>query len=73
MNHKIFHDVGKCRECPLPEGFVVKIYYSDRGNHTSSEYAGQSWGFAPIADNNIIGYEILGLADGYAYPWEQLS
>jgi len=68
MNHKMFHDGG---ECPLPEGFEVKVYYRDRGNHTSSEYIGHCWGSAPITDNDIIGYEILGLADGWAYPYQE--
>jgi len=66
MNHKMFHDGG---ECPIPSGFRGHVYLRDGqvGHHGETTLA--TWSH----DNDsfdIIGYEILGLADGWAYPWE---
>jgi len=66
MSHKIFHDGG---ECPIPSGFRGHVYLRDGqvGHHGETTLA--TWSH----DNDsfdIIGYEILGLADGWAYPWE---
>ena len=66
MSHKMFHDGG---ECPIPSGFRGHVYLRDGqvGHHGETTLA--TWSH----DNDsfdIIGYEILGLADGWAYPWE---
>ena len=68
MNHKMFHGGGAC---PLPEGFMVEVYYRS-GGALSGNVTDFHWLYSKtsgcVAD--IIGYEVLGLADGWAYPWE---
>jgi len=68
MNHKMFHDGGAC---PIPEGFMVEVYYRS-GGALSGNVTDFHWLYSKtsgcVAD--IIGYEILRLADGWAYPWE---
>jgi len=66
MNHKMYHDGG---ECPLPEGFVVKFYFRDGESLTNVKYKNARW-YLCQEGRDIIGYEVLGLADGWAYPWE---
>jgi len=71
MNHKMLHDGG---DCPLPEGFRVKLLTicGGRLQHStglsSVTKAGNVWKDADYYP--VIGYEILGLADGYAYKLE---
>ena len=68
MNHIMFHNGG---ECPLPEGFEVEMYWRDGSDsYTDDDYIDLRWGNTG-RQADIIGYKILGLADGYAYPWEQ--
>jgi len=67
MYHKMLHSGG---ECPLPEGFKVTLYYRNAGVSRGSNYIDLRWDNTGL-EEDIIGYEILGLADGYAYPWEQ--
>ena len=70
MNHKMFHDGGAC---PLPEGFKVRLMFRDGAavvTHTYSDLKWVSSEFKVFTSADIIGYEILGLADGWAYPWE---
>ena len=67
MNHKMLHDGG---ECPLPEGFEVLPIYRDPTLSVLPVHASEEiWGSGNLP-YDIIGYEILGLADGWAYPWE---
>ena len=67
MNHTMFHNGG---ECPLPEGFEVQLSYCKGVACNTSDYTSKRWN--DVGNNaDIIGYKILGLADGYAYPWEQ--
>jgi len=67
MNHKMFHGGG---ECPLPEGFEVLPIYRDPTLSVLPVHASEEiWGSGNLP-YDIIGYEILGLADGWAYPWE---
>ena len=69
MKHKTLHNGSKC---PLPEGFEVKVYYRNRCDRSDSSYTNLRWNYTG-READIIGYEILGLADGYAYPWEEQS
>jgi len=67
MDHTMFHNGG---ECPLPEGFEVQLSYCKGVACNTSDYTSKRWN--DVGNNaDIIGYKILGLADGYAYPWEQ--
>jgi len=69
MNHKHFHDGG---ECPLPEGFKVRLMFRDGAAVVTHTYYDLKWlstGFKVFTHADIIGYEILGLAEGWAYPW----
>ena len=67
MYHKMLHNGG---DCPLPEGFKVALYYRNAGVGRGRNYIDLRWDNTGL-EEDIIGYEILGLADGYAYPWEQ--
>jgi len=66
MNHVHFWGGGKC---PLPEGFEVRVWHSD-GDTTQGPARDFDWSRNP---NTIwiTGFEILGLVDGYCYPWEE--
>ena len=72
MNHKMFHDGGAC---PIPEGFEVKLYFRDGEILTTVKYKdARQWldflWYLCEEGKYIIGYKILRLADGWAYPWE---
>jgi len=67
MNHKMFHGGGACL---LPEGFRVKVWFRE-GNACIAECEKFRWEHRNLM-TDIIGYEILRLADGWAYPWEVL-
>mgnify|MGYP000291785396 CR=1 FL=1 len=66
MNHKMFHDGG---DCPIPEGFTLRLYFRDEAPIVDDIHEGYNWIHCG-SSNDIIGYEILGLADGWTYPWE---
>ena len=53
-------------ECPLPEGFVVKVWFRSGGDTTVTIPSGLYWG----ANSETMAFEVLGLADGYVMPWE---
>ena len=68
MDHKHAWQGG---ECPLPEGFRVNVYYRDGDVWNNDEATSfEKWAHTK-AGNDIIAFEILGLADGYVMPWEQ--
>ena len=57
-------------ECPLPEGFMVKVWFRD-GQDDVMEAT--KWGVHWRGDkdgDDIIAFEVVGLADGYCYPWQ---
>ena len=69
MNHKHAWQGG---ECPLPEGFEVKVWlrdddYDEKSRRLVSELI---WSHNNTS-SDIIAFEVLGLADGYVMPWEQ--
>jgi len=71
-NHKHAWQGG---ECPLPEGFEVKVWYRDDSRCTdtlmnSGVYKKTGW-VHKIYGRDIIAFEVLGLADGYVMPWEK--
>ena len=70
MNHKMFHDGG---DCPLPEGFMVMPIYRDSALSVLPVHASEEIWVSCNLPYDLIGYEILGLADGWAYPWEQTT
>lgn len=59
-------------ECPLPEGFEIKVWYRGGGESVRPIASGNglywAWNYRP---SDIIAFEVLGLADGYVMPWEQ--
>jgi hypothetical protein len=59
-------------ECPLPEGFMVKVWYRGGSESVRPIARGNglywAWNYKP---SDIIAFEVLGLADGYVMPWEQ--
>jgi hypothetical protein len=58
-------------ECPLPEGFMVKVWWrnSTRGDVSAVNNLALRWSNKNYP-SDIIAFEILGLADGYVMPWE---
>jgi hypothetical protein len=54
-------------ECPLPEGFMIKVWFRSGGDTTVTIPSGLYWG----ANSETMAFEVLGLADGYVFPWEQ--
>ena len=67
MNHKMFHRGGKR---PIPAGFEVVLYFRNEIATNTDSY-NNTWWYIGKDSQDIIGYEILGLADGWGYPWEQ--
>jgi len=59
-------------ECPLPEGFKVKVWYRDgsTGDAGDADKLKLRWSCESV-NSDIIQFEVLGLADGYVMPWEQ--
>ena len=51
-------------DCPLPEGLEVKLYYVNGKTEVTTEYMRKQWG---CCQNAILGFEVLGVADGYTY------
>ena len=64
-------------ECPVPEGFVVKVWYrhgiSSICSHVKEHNKATNlrWTSDSFETADIIAFEVLGLADGYVMPWEQ--
>jgi hypothetical protein len=57
-------------ECPLPEGFRVKVWRRRASYNTSVNLAVDlDWSFRD-SNSDIIHFEVLGLAEGYVMPWE---
>jgi hypothetical protein len=61
-------------ECPLPEGFIVKVWWrsggeGDAGDAGDAFYLALRWSNEK-RQSDIIQFEVLGLADGYVMPWE---
>lgn len=61
-------------ECPLPFNTMVRIHYRDyvRANESYVKRAGDCyWEHRKEPHGlDIIAFEVIGLADGYCYPWE---
>jgi len=58
--------------CPVPEGFKGNVYLRNDDMSTKiylSDFTHYRWDHE-YTSADIIGYEILGLADGWTYPWE---
>ena len=69
LNHIHAWQGGKC---PLPKGLKIHIYYREKGNTLIHDYKVENrweWRLSD-KDSDIIHFEILGLADGYCWPWE---
>ena len=61
-------------DCPLPFNTMVRIHYRDyvRANESYVKRAGLCyWEHRKEPHGlDIIAFEVIGLADGYCYPWE---
>lgn len=68
MNHWHSWQGGKC---PLPEGFEVEILlrHGVRCNHTMYDTKKLRWDHLS-GQFDIIAFQVVGLSDGYCYPWE---
>lgn len=74
MNHVHAWQGG---ECPLPGGLKIKVYTCYSGKVKESETTtgdglkAARWGGWQVgAGDPTVGFEILGLMDGYCWPWE---
>ena len=63
VNHKHAWPEG---ECPLPEGFEVKVWFRSGGHTVVTTRSGNYWGI----NGDTMCFEVLGVADGYVMPWE---
>ena len=71
MNHKHAWQGG---ECPLPEGFIVRLTkWSVHVPHISHiELTTKQWISSKANEHTTVqAFEVLGVADGYVMPWEQ--
>jgi hypothetical protein len=64
MNHKHAWQGG---ECPLPEGFMVKVWYRNGDSHELMAIH-SSW-YWVSGGSDIIHFQVLRVADGYVMPW----
>ena len=69
MNHVHAWQGG---ECPLPEGFRVKVWFRNTLYAPADRLATSISRWCHDGDlYDIIAFEVLGVADGYVMPWEQ--
>tara|TARA_R110000796_G_scaffold205875_1_gene322250 strand:- start:174 stop:740 length:567 start_codon:yes stop_codon:yes gene_type:complete len=69
MNHKHAWQGG---ECPLPEGFLVRVWRRDVAIEDKGQFAAEHLHWTNYThEDDIIAFEVLGVADGYVMPWEQ--
>ena len=67
MNHIHYWPGG---HCPLPEGVRVRIYLRF-GEMAEREASVVAWEHLPdLPDEDIIGFEVLGLDDNHCWPWD---
>ena len=60
-------------ECPLPEGFVIKLYKWSvhQPSRVVEVTTSEEWLNAlSHLHTTVYGFEVIGLADGYCWPWE---
>lgn len=55
--------------CPLPEGLEVEVTFRDRSPITARTGPEFRWDHRGTS-YDIIAFEVLGLQDGYCWPWE---
>jgi hypothetical protein len=55
-------------DCPLPEGFRVKVWYRNGRVSTNRVTNFSRWSHT-LAGNDIIYFEVLSVADDYVMPW----
>ena len=65
-DHIHFHDGAMC---PVPEGFELMVYFRNEGQIKTSMGHLLEWEHDG-SELEIIGFEVLGLIDGWVYPWE---
>lgn len=51
---------------PLPEGLVVRVIFREYGLHHKTIITGQE----PFKWQCVVGFKVLGVADGWRYEWE---
>lgn len=71
MNHWNFWQGG---ECPLPEGLMIELIFRHGYKlNNNNDYSEIIWNHhGPIhSDRDIIAFKVLGLSDGYCWPWEE--
>ena len=60
-------------DCPLPEGFRVKVWFRNTlyaPEYAPDDYLATSITWCHVGDlDDIIAFEVLGLADGYVMPY----
>lgn len=68
MNHVHAWQGG---ECPLPEGLLVRVYFRNANNKVglATDFKDLWYLNAALDDNDIIAFEVLGLAEGWQWPF----
>ena len=69
MNHVHAWQGG---ECPLPDGLRVKVFYQNPHIEPAIYEVGSynlTWHWYGT-ESDIIAFEVVGLVDGYCWPWE---
>ena len=56
-------------KCPLPKGFEVEVLLRN-GNSMTRNLKSYQWSHTGY-DTDIIAFKVIGLEDGYCYPWER--
>ena len=61
-------------ECPLPEGLIIKTRLRCRGKSIKEfkhiNTLRWHWDHPEWDDTDIIAFKVIGLAEGWAWPWE---
>jgi hypothetical protein len=66
MNHK---HVLNNRACPLPEGFIVRVWYREGHAPIEGHCLDMAWDVWYFIHGFVV-FEVLGVADGYVLPFE---
>lgn len=56
-------------DCPLPEGFIIDVTTRDNRILKGKEVQDLRWGFKKL-EGDIIAFKVIGLAEGWCYPWQ---
>jgi len=56
--------------CPLPEGLKINVYFREFKVMVIHNYNDLDWSHGHGLSNEVIAFEVLGLAEGFRWPWD---